>query len=130
MKKFWIIIAAAILFTFSMTSCVQPDKPKEERQTTVESSEGPFQIHYDMDGAMSQFKERPSTAEIGETIELRTEILYDADIHVYVDGIEIGKSHYDSDYWGWSFVMPDREVTVSARFYTKGEIWGGAKETS
>ena len=124
MKRFWIIIAAAILFTFSMTSCAQPDKPKEERKTTVESAEGPFQIHYDMGGAMSHFKERPSTAKKGETIELRTEILYDADIHVYVDGVEIGKSHYDSDYWAYSFVMPDHDVEITARFYTKGEIWG------
>ena len=45
-----------------------------------------------------------------------------------MDGLEIGKSHYDSDYWGYSFEMPDRDVTVTARFYTKAEIWGTERE--
>ncbi|MBP5256281.1 MAG: hypothetical protein J6Z80_04410, partial [Clostridia bacterium] len=39
------------------------------------------------------------------------------------------KSHYDSDYWGYSFVMPDKDVTVTARFYTKDEIWGTGQDT-
>ena len=57
-------------------------------------------------------------------MEIKTEVLFDADIHVYVDGQEISKTHYDSDYWGYSFVMPDKDVLVTAKPYTKDEVWG------
>ncbi|MBR4206297.1 MAG: hypothetical protein IKQ92_12560 [Clostridia bacterium] len=68
----------------------------------------------------------PAAAKAGDTVEIRTEVLYDADIHVYADGQEIPKSHYDSDWWGYSFVMPEKDVRVTATFYTKDEIWGTA----
>ena len=87
------------------------------------SRNGYFNISYEF-GSAADFTSAPSEARAGDTVELRTEILYDADIHVYVDGQEIGKTHYDSDYWGYSFIMPDHDVLVTARFYTKGEIWG------
>ena len=87
------------------------------------SRNGYFNISYEFGGA-AYFTSTPSEARAGDAVELRTEILYDADIHVYVDGQEIGKTHYDSDYWGYSFVMPEKDVLVTARFYTKGEIWG------
>lgn len=88
------------------------------------SRNGYFTISYEYGSAAADFTSTPSKARAGDTVELRTEILYDADIHVYVDGQEIGKTHYDSDYWGYSFIMPDHDVLVTARFYTKGEIWG------
>ena len=83
-----------------------------------------YSIHYDLDTAASCFTGTPSEAKAGETVEIKTEILLDADIHVYVDGQEIGKTHYDSDYWGYSFIMPDKDVLITAKFYTKGEVWG------
>lgn len=72
------------------------------------------------------FTQLPREARPGDTVELRTEILFDADVHVYVDGQEIGKTHYDGDQWVYSFTMPDKDVTVTARFYTEDEIWGTA----
>ncbi len=81
-------------------------------------------ITYHLGSAADVFTVMPYIASAGETVELRTEVLYDADIHVYVNGQEISKSHYDSDYWGYSFVMPDENVKISARFYTKEEILG------
>lgn len=54
----------------------------------------------------------PESAKEGETVEVRTDILYDADYRVFVDGEEIPKSHYDSDYWGYEFTMPGHDVTV------------------
>ena len=81
-------------------------------------------IRYDLGDTASFFTSVPSEAEAGNTVEIRTGVLYDADIHLYVDGQEIEKSHFDSDYWGYSFVMPERDVTVTASFYSKTEIWG------
>ena len=90
--------------------------------TNVESS---FSIRYELGDEFTDFfTDAPEKANTGDTVELKTEILYDADIHVYVDGQEIGKTHYDSDYWGYSFIMPNHDVLVTAGFYTKGEIWG------
>ena len=89
------------------------------------NNEGSFTIKYELgDEFTDVFTDMPQETRAGDTVELRTEILYDADIHVYVDGQEISKTHYDSDYWGYSFVMPEKDVTVTARFYTKYEIWG------
>ncbi len=113
MKRAAILLALALLF---LAGC----GPKEDADVHT--------ITYELGSASHLFTVFPENAKAGDTVEICAEILYDADIHVYVDGEEIEKSHYDSDYWGWSFVMPDREVTVSARFYTKGEIWGGTKE--
>ena len=90
-----------------------------------ENAEINFNIRYELgDEFTDVFTETPEEASAGDTVELRTEILCDADIHVYADGQEIEKTHFDSDYWGYSFVMPDNDVLITARFYTKDEIWG------
>ncbi len=73
--------------------------------------------------AADRLIDAPPAAKAGDTVEIRTEVLYDADIHVYADGQEIPKSHYDSDCWVYSFTMPEKDVQVSAKFYTKDEIW-------
>ena len=88
------------------------------------SNNGDFTIRYELGDTAKDFISTPSRAKTGDTVEIRTQVMFDADIHVYVDGQEIRKTHYDSDYWGYSFIMPDRDVLVTARFYTKGEVWG------
>ena len=88
------------------------------------SNRGDFTIRYELGNTAKDFIRTPSGVKAGDTVEIRTEVLLDADIHVYVDGREIGKTHYDSDYWGYSFIMPEKDVLVTARFYTKDEIWG------
>lgn len=88
------------------------------------SNNGDFTIRYELGDTAKDFISTPSMAKTGDTVEIRTQVMFDADIHVYVDGQEIRKTHYDSDYWGYSFIMPDKDVLVTARFYTKDEIWG------
>ena len=66
----------------------------------------------------------PDRSNAGEQVEIRTRVLYDADLHVSVDGLEITKSHSDSDYWGYTFTMPDADVKVTAEMYNKGELNG------
>ena len=96
----------------------------DSRTHTSASAEAARSIYYELGELAEDFILTPAEAKPGETVELRTQVLFDADIHVYLDGQELEKSHYDSDYWGWSFPMPDRDVTVSAKPYTKNEIWG------
>ena len=82
-----------------------------------------YSISYELGDAADCFTVTPLKAVAGETVEVRTGILFDADIHVSVDGQEIEKTHYDSDYWGYSFIMPEKDVVVTAWFYAKGEDW-------
>ena len=115
MKKF---IAAALCFllAFLFVAC---------RANTASSPEDAiFDITYDLGSLSDDFTDTPASAKYGDSVEIRTVILIDADIHVYVDGKEIQKSHYDSDYWGYSFTMPQKNVTVTAKPYSKNEIWG------
>ena len=89
-----------------------------------DTSDVVFNIRYELGTTAHVFTSTPSGAKAGEKVEIKSDVLFDADIHVYVDGQEIGKTHYDSDYWGYSFIMPNKDVLVTARFYTKDEIWG------
>ncbi len=115
MKK---IIAATLCFllVFSSVSCRKHnDVPPEDMR---------YEITYELGSLRDDFIDTPTSAEYGDTVEIRTQILIDADIHVYVDGKEIQKSHYDSDYWGYTFTMPQKSVIVTAKPYSKNEIWG------
>ena len=53
-----------------------------------------------------------------------TRVFSDESIEKAIKREEIAKSHYDSDYWGYSFTMPKKNVTVTCCPYTKAEIWG------
>lgn len=110
-----ILIAALCLF-----ACTAPAKT----DSTGATGEKRYSIRYDLGSAADDFIQTPTSAKAGETVEIKTEVLIDADLHLYVDGQEIDKTHYDSDYWGYSFVMPQKSVQVTAQFYTKSEIWG------
>ena len=51
----------------------------------------------------------------GDVVELKTHVLMDADIEVYLGDFKIPKTHYDSDYWGFMFVMPNRHITLNVK---------------
>lgn len=128
MKK--TIILILIILALTLTSCSKKEetdnnvKTTSSGETTATTSKATFNIIYELGNIADHFTITPAEAKSGDTVELKTEILIDADIHVYVDEKEIDKSHYDSDYWGYSFIMPDKDVKVTAKFYTKDEIWG------
>ena len=128
MRRSWPLLIIAVLM-LSLVSCKGQDKPKETSDLTAENSGSSsasttFNIRYELGNTAKEFIATPFEAKAGETVEVRTGILLDADIHVYLDGQEINKTHYDSDYWEYSFTMPERDVLISAEFYMKGEIWG------
>ncbi len=113
---FWVILIA-IVACIVLAVCLMTDPFSI-------SNNGDFTIRYELGDTAKDFISTPSGAKTGDTVEVRTQVLFDADILVYVDGQEIGKTHYDSDYWGYSFIMPDKDVLVTARVYTQDEIWG------
>lgn len=62
----------------------------------------------------------------GVRIEIRTEVLMDADLELYVNGEFICKQTVEnaddgSYYWAFSFVMPDEDVVIQLK--PDGEIW-------
>lgn len=102
---------------------------RAEIETPYISYQKPYySIGYEGNAA-DEFPNKPAAAKAGDTVELKTGVLCDADIHVYVEGQEISKSHYDSDYWGYSFIMPEKDIRITATLYTKAEIWGSSSET-
>ena len=87
-----------------------------------------YSISYDLSELGSLAEELtvlPESARSGEIAEIRSNAVFDAGMHIYLDGRELKITHYDSDYWGWAFVMPERNVTITAKPFTKSEIWGG-----
>lgn len=88
-----------------------------ETNAVLSSDEDELYLLYDL-GDMdmrNHFISLPESAKAGETVEIRTEVLMDADIYLFVEGTEIKKTHSDSDYWGYTFVMPDHGVKVTAK---------------
>ncbi len=51
----------------------------------------------------------------GLMIEIKTHVLYDADIEIYANGERLKKTHYDSDYWGYTLEMPNQDVTIEIK---------------
>lgn len=90
----------------------QPD-PQPEPEPVSGDPEVPEDFVIRLTGDHTELVEScPESAKEGDAVEIRTEILYDADIRVFVDGEEIPQTHYDSDYWAYSFTMPGHAVTV------------------
>ncbi|MBO4653039.1 MAG: PASTA domain-containing protein [Lachnospiraceae bacterium] len=86
-------------------------------------------ISYELDKDMIPFfAEMPTSATPGYTVRITTQVLMDADIHVYANGEEIEKTNSDSDGWEYTFVMPSTDVLVTAEWYTKQEMNGEVGE--
>ena len=75
----------------------------------------------DKDSLMEPLK--PSY-KAGTTVRIKAHPVTDTSLHVFVNGEEISMSHYDSDYWGFEFVMPEENVTIHLtydQFYGKDQ---------
>ena len=118
------LLAVFLLASSLSAGGTAPAAEPTESSGFTQEKKALYSIQYDLGTAASHFTSTPSEAKAGETVEVKTGILFDADIHVYVNGQEISKSHYDSDYWGYSFIMPEKDVLITAKFYTKDAVWG------
>ena len=48
----------------------------------------------------------------GTVVKIKAYPVTDVTLHIYVNGEQIAMTHFDSDYWGYEFVMPEENVTV------------------
>ena len=55
----------------------------------------------------------PRRANPGDTVVLRAGPIMDADLCFYVNGVQIENTHNDSDYWEYTFIMPDEDVVIT-----------------
>ena len=79
------------------------------------NNEEDLYLLYDLGDLRNHFISLPENAKAGENVEIKTEVLMDADIYLFVEGTEIKKTHFDSDYWGYTFTMPDHGVKITAK---------------
>ena len=118
MKKL-IGIALALLF---LTGCAVPGGNAGAAPSTDAVTEtwsfyvgSIYRLRYELGDLKGSFTLTPTKARDGNLVKIRTRVLTDADIHLYLDdGSEIWKSHSDSDYWEYAFTMPDRDVVITA----------------
>ena len=45
--------------------------------------------------------------EQGEVVKIKTQILMDAEIEIYVNNVQVPKTDSDGDYWLYKFYMPN-----------------------
>ena len=55
----------------------------------------------------------PRRANPGDTVVLRAGPIMDADLYFYANGVQIENTHNDSDYWEYTFIMPDEDVVIT-----------------
>lgn len=99
--------------------------PDEDVVLTYEISDGflpnpddpeRYEVHIE-DESFPLFGDFDPFYEYGEEVEIRTHILMDASMELFVDGESIGTGEFVSEnglsYWLYTFVMPDHDVTLS-----------------
>lgn len=55
----------------------------------------------------------PKRAKPGDTVVLRTGTIMDANLDFYANGVKLENTHNDSDYWEYTFIMPDEDVVIT-----------------
>jgi len=55
----------------------------------------------------------PSEAAVGERVTVRIHPVLDIDLVLYANGVRIERTHADSAYWEYTFVMTDEKVVIT-----------------
>lgn len=64
----------------------------------------------------------PKRANPGDTVVLRAGPIMDADLYFYANGEPIKNTHNDSDYWEYTFIMPDEDVIITHEMSGDGPV--------
>lgn len=104
MKK--LICIVMILLTILLCACTK--------------QEGPYRIVLENPHNDNIITSIPETAKCGETVVIKAEIIMDAGLELYANGKKIEQTHFE-DYWGYTFVMPDHDVTITMKWISSKE---------
>ena len=95
-----------VVLTYEISDGILPNPDDPER----------YEVHIE-DESFPLFGDFDPFYEYGEEVEIRTHILMDASMELFVDGKSIGTGEFVSEnglsYWLYTFVMPDHDVTLS-----------------
>ena len=100
MKKLLALVLTAVLCLCCLASCTLFAK----YSITYADKETERLLH---DGYV------PRRANPGDTVVLRAGPIMDADLYFYANGVQIENTHNDSDYWEYTFIMPDEDVVIT-----------------
>ncbi len=64
----------------------------------------------------------PSEAAVGERVFIRTHPILDTDFNLYANDVKIEQIHAGSDYWEYTFVMPDERVIITHKTVGDSQI--------
>ncbi|MBR2986362.1 MAG: hypothetical protein IKC58_07170 [Clostridia bacterium] len=64
----------------------------------------------------------PTRAKPGDTVVLRAGPIMDADLDFYANGVKLENTHNDSDYWEYTFIMPDEDVVITSEISGGGPV--------
>lgn len=109
MKKLIALILTAVLCLCCLASCTLFAK----YSITYADKETERLLH---DGYV------PRRANPGDTVVLRAGPIMDADLYFYANGVQIENTHNDSDYWEYTFIMPDEDVVITHEMSGDGPI--------
>ena len=126
MRKLIIGCIICVVVALVFCGCTNANKKEPPIGYDNESANNRYTISYNLGDLSDNFADNPTNAEAGEVVEIRTHILYDADLHVYEDGQEIEKIYSDGSdgYWVYTFTMPNKNVEITAKPFSKSEIYG------
>ena len=110
---FIIILCIALVALIILLRLSAGNEPAEEGHT--------IQYEFESDDMAWFFHNLSHGAKEGTTVDIRTDLLLDADILIWVDGQELKKSYAYGDSWVYSFTMPDKDVIVTAKMSGKKE---------
>ncbi len=74
-----------------------------------------------IDSLMEQI---PALIKASSKVEIKAYPVTDITLHVFINGEEVKMSHFDSDYWGFEFIMPEENITIHLtydQFYGKDD---------
>lgn len=78
------------------------------------SQKGSYEISYSPETErMIPSAHRPSSADAGDVVTIRTGPVMEAELYFYYDNIQMKQTHAGRDYWEYQFIMPAKNITVS-----------------
>ena len=69
----------------------------------------------------SLMEQIPTLIKAGSKFEIKAHPVTDITLHVFINGEEVAMSHFDSDYWGYEFIMPEENIKI---YLTYDQFYG------
>ena len=115
MKRLSALIFTVVLMLSSLSACDMLEGVFDSNFGGMHKNAGSHSISYASDQMESLLLDgfAPKSANPGDTVVLRTGPIMDADLVFYANGAKLTQTHSDSDYWEYTFTMPNEDVVIT-----------------